>query len=233
MNFLRKLLQLWKPAGNLELQQLRKEIKQNVTQLLSLEKSMQEKLQAGASVSDIQKANNSMQDSIIHILASEKGPEKLHLRRLLKLAISKEGKHIVPHLQFVYRELEGVEDPFLNLKINLDKEKKLLNGRIGTVEGKVKEKLHGLLSQEKETLQEIQTHLQRIDNELTEKLLLDYYGHESHYKCPKCGRHVVQVQKIQVRERPRMHQHTFYCAFCEHMEKATDENFAQLEKKWT
>lgn len=231
VGFLKKLLELWNASGNQRLINLKSDIASDIRSLGRIKgmvdcKSKLVEKSAAIKPGQMRRLNSGLIRVLSRLLAEEKGEEKLQLRKLLRLAMEinpRDRDSIIPHLRYAYTGLESLEGKIEKLMKLVERENTSLD----------KQEIERIISEEQRTIQEIETSLSEIDNELKQRLLMDYFGHETRFRCPECRMRFIRVDKVQVRENPRLHSHTFHCHFCGHIEEATDVSLNEVEKRWS
>lgn len=245
MAFFKKLMGLWRVRGNERLRKLKNDIKDNITLIETIKPLISEKIslieREKSSLVLIRKMgriNKKLERILSHVLGEEKKVEKIELRRLFKMSsmITGTAKHkITTHLRYVYNELIKIENDVLNLKKRFENEnRKLEEAKKGKFNwSRIKKELNEDMAEQQASIQNIENALTQIDHQLNEKLLMDYFGGKTRFKCPRCNMNFVKVEKTQIRAQPRLHSHTFTCYFCSNIEEADDTKLAQVQKKWS
>ncbi|MBU1704629.1 MAG: hypothetical protein KJ922_04655 [Nanoarchaeota archaeon] len=187
----------------------------------------------------IRRLNHELNALLSILLTTERSNDRLQLRKLLKQAMlvnPRDRTKILKYLRFMYTELERIEEHIEKLKELTGSENTILTDKWKSRSMRLEEikaQLEDINSQQQTTSDKIREILTEINHELNSRLLMEYFGHETRYKCPKCGMRFVKVEKVQVRENPRMHSYTFYCHFCDHMEETSDVSLDEVSKRWS
>lgn len=245
MDIFKKFFNSWNASGKERLILLKRNIKKEISSFAQVNSLINEKfgLVKKATISSrellqVKELNRNLDNIIRQLLIKEQKEETLQLRKLLKLALlmnPRDRPVIQKHLQYLYSELKIVERKMILLSVLISEEKEVwdqLKDLKVVYLPKVKLELQELISREKALMDNINALFMEIEKQLNKNLLIDMFGRETKFKCPKCKTRFVTVEKKQVKEAPRLHEYTFYCHFCDHVDTVTDSALTKTEEKW-